>query len=325
MDLMTKAKKEQRQSDGAVSAAQYFLLDRDFGIVSCDTSKENGAMGASFFDIFPAKRAVREEIADYVRSFPHKILLTLCGRTPVLLVGTLAAHTGLTLAVLPQGDVRSALAFPAAFHGVSANVCVSPSAQMRYKAHDDELFAGACRWLANVSAPFVGFDEAERNLASALEFVAERLSLLTDLALSHDFMGVSTLSCAKVDVAFATGVMLAALAAAKRADKEQSVRAYAATEGAPTLYLEYTRTENADAAPEFLPLLGCAAARGVSLDVVCPVSEPERVQIRACLGVVELSAQGVRERHRFLEGKSPLDTLLQACGAALPFPEISFD
>ena len=309
MDLMTKAKKEQRQSDGAVSAAQYFLLDRDFGIVSCDTSKENGengATGASFFDIFPAKRAVREEMADYVRSFPHKILLTLCGRTPVLLVGTLAAHTGLALAVLPQGDV-------------------SPSAQMRYKAHDDELFAGACRWLANVSAPFVGFDEAERNLASALEFVAERLSLLTDLALSHDFMGVSTLSCAKVDVAFATGVMLAALAAAKRADKEQSVRAYAATEGAPTLYLEYTRTENADAAPEFLPLLGCAAARGVSLDVVCPVSEPERVQIRASLGVVELSAQGVRERHRFLEGKSPLDILPQARGMALPFPEISFD
>ena len=328
MDLAMNREKELRGGGVFAASVRVYLLDRDFCVISgytCEGNGENGVVGSSFFDLVPAKRAVREEVADYVRSFPHKMLLTLCGRTPVLFVGTLTAHTGLVLAVLPQGDIRSVLAFPAAFHGVLAHVCVSPSAQMRYKAHADEAFAEACRWLASISAPFAGSLEAERSLAGALDFISGRLSLLMDLPLSCDFMGVSALSCAKVDMPFATGVILAALAAAKRAEAADGVHAYAAMEGVPTLYLEYKRRKNADTVCEFLPLLRCAASRGVSLDVVSPVSDPCRVQVRACLGIVELSAQGVRERHRFLEGKSPLVVLSQAAAEALPFPEFVLD
>ena len=327
MSLTVKTERAQRESGGAATAVKYCLLDRDFCIISSNVSAENaenGVTGASFFDAFPAKRAVREEIAAYVRSYPQEVLLTLCGRVPVLIVGTLLAHTGLILAVLPQGAVKATFAFPAVFHGVPSCVCVSPSAQMRYKAHGDADFAEACRWLVGVSGLFVSFGDPDRPLAGVLSSVTDRLSALLDVPLFCDLAGISTAPCAKVDLPFATGVMLAALTAAKRADAVEGVRVYAAMEGTPTLYLEYTCRENADTVCEFLPLLSCAAARGVSLDVVSPVSDPCRVQIRACLGIVELSAQGVRERHRFLEGKSPLVTLPPAA-SAIPFSEISFD
>ena len=328
MDLMTKSKKEPRHNNTSASAVQYCLLDRDLRIINSSLpteNSENGVTGASFFDVFPAKRSVREEIVDYARSYPQECLLTLCGRVPVLFVGSLAAHTGLIPVLLPQGAVKSTLAFPAAFHGVPAHVCVSGSAQMRYKAHDEAAFAEACRWLVSVSAPFVCSAEAERSLASVLSFAAARLSALLELPFSCDFAGIGAVGCTKVDVAFGVGVMLAALAAAKREKADNGVRLYAASEGAPTLYLEYTRCENADTVSEFSPLLACAAARGAVLDVVSPIADPSLVQIRACLGVVELSAQGVRERHRFLEGKSPLSILPQAAACALPFPEFLFD
>ena len=115
---------------------------------------------------------------------------------------------------------------------------------------------------------------------------------------------------------------VAAALSAKRAGAEDGVRLYAAMEGAPTLYLEYTRRETAMTVPEFSPLLVCCASRGVNLDVVCPLGDPCRVQVRVCLGIAELSAQGVRERHRFLEGKSPLSALPQPRATSLSFPEL---
>ena len=119
--------------------------------------------------------------------------------------------------------------------------------------------------------------------------------------------------------------MLSVLLAARRVGCTDGVRLYAAMEGTPTLYLEYTCPQAADFPTELAPLLSCAASRGMMLDVVTPKADPARVQIRACFGIVELSAQGVRERHCFLEGKSPLGALAQGAATPCPFPELSFD
>ena len=306
----------------AVPRARFYLLNSALCIIEERTQNENGedgAHGTSFFDLFPAKRVVQEEIAAYVRSYPQQMLLSLCSRTPVLFIGTLTAHTGLVLAAVPEGEVRSTLSFPAAFHRVPACVSVSPSAQMRYKMHGEAAFAAAAQWLLGISAPFICPKDAA--LVPTLSFCAQRLSRLLNVPFPCDFSGLSALSCAGLDMELAISVMLAALMAARRESAEEGVRLYAAMEGAPTLYLEYVRAKCLAEVPEFLPLLVCAAARGAILDVVCPKQDPHRVQIRAAFGVVELSAQGIRERHRFLEGKSPLCALLQSRAISQHFPE----
>jgi hypothetical protein len=119
--------------------------------------------------------------------------------------------------------------------------------------------------------------------------------------------------------------VLAVLFAAKHGTARNDVRIYAAMEDGPSLHLEYLRAEMTDPPAEFLPLLSCAASRGVFMDMVCPIADPCRVQVRVPLGVAELSAQGVRERHRFLEGKSPLCLLVQNAAIRAPFPELLLD
>lgn len=310
----------------SVPRARLYLLNSALCVIEERTQSENGedaAHGTSFFDLFPAKRVVQEEIAAYVRSYPQRMLLSLCSCTPVLFIGTLTAHAELALAAVPEGEVKSTLSFPAAFHRVPACVSVSPSAQMRYKTHDEAAFAAAAQWLLGVSAPFTCPKDAA--LAPTLSFCAQRLSRLLNVPFPCDFSGLSAHSCAGLDIELAIGVMLAALMAAKRENAQEGVRLYAATEGAPTLYLEYVRTKCLADVPEFLPLLACAAARGAILDVVCLKQDPRRVQIRAAFGVVELSAQGVRERHRFLEGKSPLCVSPQSRAISPPFPEFPLD
>ena len=328
MDSMIKHSKTQQIDSAVASDAKIYLLDRGFGIICAHTCGENDEKvddGTSFFDLFAAGRAVREEIAAYVRSHPADVLLTLCGSTPVLFVGTLAAHTGLVLAIVPEGNVKKTLAFPAGFHRVPVRVCVGKSAQMRYKAHREADFAAAAQWLLALSAPFSVAQDSWRTLDGPLTFCATRLGALWRVPLSCDFSGVSAVTCTGIHFPFAVGVMLAAVAAARNTATEEGVRLYAAMEGAPALYLEYTRTALSDTVPEFLPLLACAEARGAVLDVVFPKEDPCRVQIRACIGIVELSAQGVRERHRFLEGKSPLCALPRQCTCVMPFDELSFD
>ena len=92
-------------------ASRCYLLSGDFKVLNASCA-EQGASDSSFFDLFPAKRALCEEVDAYVRSYPRKMLLTLLGRTPVLLVGTIFAHTGLLFAILPEGDVAQTLSFP---------------------------------------------------------------------------------------------------------------------------------------------------------------------------------------------------------------------
>jgi hypothetical protein len=323
MNLTENVEKLQSVEAPAAPAVRYYLLNDALCVVNDGTDAQNGDTCASFFDLFPTKRAVREEIADYLRSFPCEMLLTRCGRTPVLFVGTLMPHTGLVLAVLPEGEIKGTLAFPAAFHHVPSCACVSPSAQMYYKAHDEERFAAACRWLLRVGAPFTPGKEAE--LGAELSRCARLLSQLLDVPLAADLSGLLARSLEGIDERFAIGVLLATLAAAAREGDGGSVQLYAATEGVPTLYLSYDRVGAAATVPEFLPLLRCAEARGMALDVACPLADPHRVQVRASLGIAELSLQGVRERHRFLEGKSPLGSSHAAHAVPISFPELFLD
>lgn len=325
MEYMMHLEKERPSDERAVPAARYYLLDGELCIISAQTGEENATSGTSFFELFPANRLLREEITSYVHSYPRDVLLTLCGRVPVLFIGTVYAQTGLVLGVLPEAPIKKTLSFPAAFHHVPACVCVSPSAQMRYLAHDEAAFADACRWLLAVSAPFLATQNAERELSAVLSTCAQRLCALLQASLSFDFSGLPALSCAGACPEFAVGVMLATLWAARRVSPVGAVQLYAAYEGAPTLYFSFSRADAEDPLPEFTALLRCAAARGAVLDVVCSGEDPHLVQLRAGIGVVELSAQGVRERHCFLEGKSPLVLLPSAHTLSPSFPELSFD
>ena len=326
MSFLTKLQDEQQTAQALSATADLYLLDAGLGIIGTCAQGESNRIGTSFFDHFPANRVSREEIFGYLRSYPHDVLLTLCGRTPVVFIGTLFAHTGLVVAVLPKGEVKRTLSFPAAFHHVPAHVCVSPSAQMRYKVLDEEAFAEASRWLLFVSAPFRYHQNAEATFTSSLlRFCATRLSSLFGVPLSEDFSGLPALSRDGLDLAFAVGVMLAAFAAASRLSPTEGVRLYAAKEGAPMLYLQFSCGEARDPLDEFVPLLRVAVARGAILDVVSPQDAQNLVQVRACFGVVELSAQGVRERHRFLEGKSPLGEMPSAHALPYAFLENSFD
>ena len=129
MSLMTKYGEEQQSKGRAALGGSFYLLNRDFTLISAQTGEENAEIGASFFDIFPANRILREEIVAYAHSYPQDLLLTLCARTPVLFIGTLLAQTGFVLAIVPEGEVKRTLANPAAFHHVPAHVCVSASAR----------------------------------------------------------------------------------------------------------------------------------------------------------------------------------------------------
>lgn len=326
MDFAAYREAERTGKGATETAARCYLLDGDFCVISAQTGEENAIVGAPFFDLFPANRILREEISAYARSYPRDVLLTLCARTPVLFIGTLFAQTGLVLAVLPKGTIKRTLSLPAAFHHVPAHVCVSASAQMRYKAHEEADFSAASRWLLAASAPFTCRQQADATpTSSVLAFCAEQLAALLHVPLSCDFSGLPAQSREAVDLAFAIGVMLAGLMAARRIAHANGVQLCAVKEGAPTLYLRFSRTDARDMLPEFAPLLRVAAARGAILDVVCPLDDPYLVEVRACFGVVELSAQGVRERHRFLEGKSPLLDLPASRAIPPSFPELSFD
>lgn len=323
MSFAVYSEKERAAGESVSGVARLYLLDAGFRVLSAPVSEENGAF---FFDLYPAGRPAREEIDAYLRSYPQELLLTLCARMPVLFIGTFFAQTGLLVAVVPEGEIKATLSFPAAFHRVPAHVSVSPSAQMRYKVHEEEAFAAAGRWLAAMSAPFaLCWSAGEAKVSALLDFCLTRMATLLGVSVSADFSGLPALFLDGLCGEFALGVMLAALMAARRLASADGVQLYAAMEGAPTLHLRLSRADGEDTLPEFQPLLRVAAARGAILDVVCPQNEPRSVQIRACFGMVELSAQGVRERHRFLEGKSPLGTMAVAHAVSPDFPELSFD
>lgn len=324
MSFPTYYENEQSAERALAITARYYLLDRDFLLISARTGAENAEIGTSFFNLYPANRVLREEIEAYVTSYPDDVFLTLCARTPVLFVGTLFAKTGLILAFLPEGKIKKTLSLPAAFHRAPEHVSVSTFAKMYYKAYGEAEFSAASRWLLDTSAPFLYPSNADQPLSAVLAMRIKRLATLLDTTLSCDLSGLPAMGTSGVDLEFVTGVILATLMAAQRVGCTD-VQIYAAMEGTPTLYLQYFRADASDALTEFHSLLNVAAARGAILDVVSPKEDPLCVQVRVGIGVVELSAQGVRERHRFLEGKSPLSFLSDARAISLPFPELSFD
>lgn len=324
MSFLAYYENEQSAARASAMTGQYYLLDRNFSLISAKTGAENAEIGTSFFNLYPSNRVLREEIVTYVHSYPADVLLTLCARTPILFAGTLLAQTGLILAILPEGEIKRTLSLPAVFHRVPEHVCVSPSAQMCYKPHAEAEFAAACRWLLGAAAPFLHPKSTELSFPFVLRTRAMQLATLWNVPLFCDFFGLPALSCHDIDVGFAIGVMLVTFSAARRLSCKE-VRLYVAMEDAPTLYLIYSCADAVDALPEFHPLLAVAAARGATLDVVSPKEDPLCVQVRAHLGVVELSAQGLRERHRFLEGKRPLLSASDIRVIPPSFPEFSFD
>ena len=323
MDLLSFSEEKQDFGAHALPAGSVYLLDRELRVLGGGENSENAATCACFYDIYSADRATREEIGAYLASFPQELLLALCGRTPVIFVGTLLAHTGLVLAVVPDGEVAKTLSKPAAFHHVPLHIAVSASAQKRYKAHREEAFLAAGRWLSLLRA--FCFDMEAPALDALLSSRSTALASLLSVPISLDLAGLFAAPRTGTHPEFAIGVVLAFLMLAKRTGALSPVRLVGVMEGAPMLYLECERATFDTQPPELLPLLRCAEARGVLIDVVIPDANPCHLQARVCLTVAELSAQGVRERHRFLEGKSPL--YASSCARALTpdFPELSLE
>ena len=138
----------------ADSVAELYLLDDNMTLLSTRNAREDAVLGQSVFDLYPANRVTRDELFAYLHSFPQDVLLSLCGRTPLLFVGTHFMQTGLIPVLLPPAPIRDILSHPAAFHHVPQHVCVAPSSQGRYRAWDEERFAAACRWLVEACLPY---------------------------------------------------------------------------------------------------------------------------------------------------------------------------
>lgn len=323
MDISTFSKEKQGLDAHALPLGKVYLLDREFRVLNGDKNCENGTTCAFFFDIYPANRVTREEIDAYLTSFPQECLLTLCGRTPVVFVGTLLVHTGLVLAVVPECEIAKTLSHPAAFHHVPSHIVVSASAQMRHKAHREDAFRAAAEWLSALRVFCFGAESLA--LDTLLTSRCNALASLLSVPISLDFSGLFTAPRTGAHPEFALGVVLAFLTLARREGVTSPTRLVGVMEGAPMLYLECECDAFDTRPPELLPLLLCAEARGVVFDVVIPDGAPCRLQARVCLTVAELSAQGVRERHRFLEGKSPLYALPCARALTPDFPELSLE
>ncbi|MBO7342025.1 MAG: hypothetical protein J6U87_05010 [Clostridia bacterium] len=325
VDLTMLYEKQRAQRDEGSALGRLYLLDSALCVIGASAGEETAQMGVSFFDLFPANRLLRDEVAAYVASYPNDVLLTLCARTPVVFVGTLAAQTGLVVAAVPEGEIKRTLAAPAAFHRVPACVQVGTTAQMKYRAHAEAAFADAVRWLLALATPFLSHADTPLSPGALLSNSATRLAALFDVPLSLDLSGLLDTDCAGWNVAFAIGVVLSALTLARRVSPDAGVHLCGVSESAPTLYLELRGVCADDPLPELAPLLSCARARGAVLDAVFPREAPRLLQLRACVGIVELSAEGLRERARFLEGKSPLRAVPVPHAIPSVFPEISFD
>ncbi len=303
--------------------ADFYVLDAAYTVLSARTRAAGIPIGASFFEHIPTGRAQKEELAEYLRVPSQKALLLCCTRTPVLFVGTVFAHTGLIFAILAPEKARRTLAFPAALQGVLEGLSVSRTAQMYHKTHTEAEFAAACRFCIDAITPFTYRNErADAPILPVLVYRAVHLAQHCGVRLCYDLSGLRGMGEHDVDVSLFTGVMLAATALAHRTVPDKTLRVFGAYEGAPVLYLELQTADPKDALLEFEPVLARATARGCVLDVVRLREDPSRVQVRAHLNVSELSVQGVRERHAFLEGGTVLSALPQATRILPDFPEI---
>lgn len=303
------------------AAADVYLLDASYTILAAHTRCEEVPLGTCFFDRIPASKEAKAELHEYLHSFPHAALLLRCTRTSVLFVGTVFAHTGLILAIVASGSVEKTLAYPAALHGILSCLCLSRAAKLRYKAHNEEDFAAACRFCTGTLAPFCYHNTSlNAPILPILVYRAQELARCCGIDLTYDFTGLG--SACDLELELFTGVMLAASMLARRMGVERSLRTYAALEGGPVLYLDLRVENEKEPLSELLPLLQRATVRGNVLDVVRLREDPSRVQIRAVLHTTELSAQGVRERHAFLEGRSPLQTTPKTILICPDFPEM---
>lgn len=304
-------------------AADFYLLDGAYTVLGAYTCGEGAPLGSHFFDRFPANRPAKEELREYLASFPHEVLLLRCGRVPIFFVGTFFAHTGLVFAIIPRDTLKQIFAFPAAFHHVPATLFVSKTGQMYYKAHAEADFAAACRFYTEMSAPFLYHDQNKEPSLPALFYRAVHLAQLCGVRMTYDFSGLRMAAGEVLDPEFCTGLLLGVMMAARRLDARREVHVYGAYEGAPVLFLQFC---GGDGKPhELFPLLSRAEARGRTLDVVRPQNTPDLIQVRAVLTVAPLSVQGVRERQRFLTGGSPLALLPKSHAVPLEFPELSLN
>ena len=310
-------------STGAAAAgiAHLYLTDEHFTVLSAARGKDDLAPGEALFSRYPVARSARPALAKCLCAADKRSLLLLAGKEPILIVGALRGAAGILPVIVPGGEMRELLGAPAALCGLSENVTVVPTAAGKYRKFTDGEIERVREFVRTVTHPFSPFPSTLTGgaLLSALAARAAQLAGLVGAPLEYDLSGFGMRATDRILSEWAVGVLFAVLTAAARTagEKARTVRAYIdrGGTGEPMMHLSFWREDTETAFAEFLPLAQKARERGAIFDAVVFPDRPHEVQVRASLSPVELSAEGIKEKHELLAGDAP------TAPSVIPIPE----
>ncbi len=290
------------EADGraAPHTAALYLLDKNGRILSSHAKMSADAVGKSIFELYPASAEARQSFLDATTGFDRTNYLLLCRNAPMVLCRAPLLQTGALLAALPtaKGVLRT-LRAPAAFFEVMPHLEFSRVARERSAMHEPDAFSAACHWYASLDKAFcTGQLVTTRDqLLHALSVRATYLALLCGCRLEFDFRDAFLLPEFNIDLNTYTGVLLAALMAARRIDPAQTVSLYLSrnyTYG-PLLYIKLDRGTSQGRLPELELPARTASMRGAVFQDFSPADAPNEVQICASLSPIKLSRQQLKE------------------------------
>lgn len=320
-------------STGAAAAqiAHLYLTDEHFTVLSSARGKDDLAPGEALFSRYPVARSALSALANRLCA-PDKPLLLLAGREPILIVGALRGAAGILPVIVPGKEMRGLLGSPAALCGLSEDLAVVPAAAGKYRKFTNDEIGRVRDYVRAVTYPFAPFPPTLSGgaLLPALSSRAAQLAGLAGVPLEYDLSGFGMRATDRILPTWAVGVLLAVLTAAARTagEKAQAVRVYIdrGGTGEPMMHLAFRSEDTGTPFAEFLPLAQKARERGAIFDAVVFPDRPHEVQVRASLSPVELSAEGLKEKHELLMGDAP------AASSVIPIPdavrdafELSFD
>ena len=299
------------EADGSelLPIAGLYLLDGNLTVLSQYTDGADVEIGSRFFDTYIAAREERDALAQHLCRHGGDNFLMMCRSTPVLFFCGLFLKTGLLLAVIPTGEIAQTLRAPSAFVGVLGDLVLSRGALAQYKTHTPEDFARVCEWYLTVCRTLshkgaVGVGEVD---AAVLGRRASQLAKLTGTRIEFDFRGLGRYSDDTQELTWFTGVVLAALMAARRLCSHKTLYLTAGREypGGSALRLYLHRDDENARVPEFSPLLALAKIRAVPFELLEDERERQVLQLYTYICTVELSAQGVKESHHLMDDSVP--------------------
>ena len=305
----------------AADIARLYLADERLVVLAAAREADGAARGKVPFRLFSVAGSVRAALAESLQASEKRPLLLLFGGEPILIVGALRGVAGILPVIVPGGVARELLAAPAALCGAVEDIAVVPSHAGKYRKRTESEIERAREFVRTVTRPFSPLSPtlAGEALLSALATRAAQLSGLVGVPLEYDLSGFGMRVTDRILTEWYTGVLFAVLTAAARTagEKARAVRAYIDRDGIgkPMMHLSFWREDTDAGFAEFIPLAQKARTRGAIFDAVVFPDRPHEVQVRASLSPVELSAEGLKEKHELLAGDLP------AAPSVIPIPE----